>query len=275
MGIGQQGLVRIPSQGRGTIDLQMLDDQILRDRKSGDLPFAVVANGGTTGTGAIDDISGLADICQRHKLWLHVDACYGGGALLLEPGLPEFEGLSRADSIAIDPHKWFFVPMTAGILLTPHRELEQDMFDVAASYIPGDGIINTFRRGIPTSRRSTGLTVWMILRAHGWNVIRQSIERNVFLTRMLEDRLREAGFRVLGDGQLSVACARWEATGFDERGLDDLQSAIAQAVVATGRGVVQYGQARRRHLVENESGQHPHAGASHRNAGSVDRIPCP
>ena len=235
MGIGQRGMVRIPSQGRGTINLEMLEGQILRDRESGNVPFAVVANGGTTGTGAIDNIDGLADICQRHKLWLHVDACYGGGALLLEPGLPEFEGLSRADSIAIDPHKWFFVPMTAGILLTPHRQLEQDTFDVAASYIPGDGVLDPFRRGIPTSRRSTGLTVWMILRAHGWNVIRQSVERNVALTRMLEDQLRETGFRVLADGQLSVACARWEPAGYDQRGLDELQMRIAESVVATGR----------------------------------------
>ena len=235
IGIGQDGIVGIPSRGRGVIDLGYLEKQIEEDRKAGYLPFVVVANGGTTGTGAIDDISGIADICERHKLWLHVDACYGGGALLVEPRLREFEGIHRADSIAIDPHKWFFIPMTAGLLLTRHRQLEIDAFDVAASYIPGDDTVDPFRRGLPTSRRSTGLTIWMTLRAHGWNVIREAVERNIRLTSQLEDLLRDAGFRVLDGGQLSVACARWEPPGVEATVLDELQTRIAQSVVATGR----------------------------------------
>ncbi len=235
IGIGEAGIVSIPSVGRGVIDLGCLEKQIVQDRETGHLPFVVVANGGTTGTGAIDDIGGIADICERHKLWLHVDACYGGGALLVKPRLSEFEGIHRADSIAIDPHKWFFIPMTAGILLTPHRQVELDTFDVAASYIPDDGTVDPFRRGLPTSRRSTGLTAWMTLRAHGWNVIREAVERNIRLTSQLEDLLREAGFRVLEGGQLSVACARWEPAGVEGNALDELQASIAQAVVATGK----------------------------------------
>jgi aromatic-L-amino-acid decarboxylase len=152
MGIGKKGLIRIPSNGRGTIDVDHLVQRIESDRKAGKLPFAVVANGGTTGTGAIDDVDALADVCQQQGLWLHVDACYGGGALLLEPSLPEFRGIERADSVAIDPHKWFFIPMTAGLLLTRHPDLEIDAFDIAASYIPGDGTVDAFRRGVPTSR---------------------------------------------------------------------------------------------------------------------------
>jgi aromatic-L-amino-acid decarboxylase len=235
MGLGADGVVAIPTQGRGAIDLRALDAQIDADRHAGHLPFAIAATCGTTGTGALDDLNGAADICRRHKLWLHVDACYGGGALLAEARPTQMAGIGRADSIAIDPHKWFFVPMTAGLLLTPHRDVETAAFDVAASYIPVDDFVDPMRRGVPTSRRSSGLTVWMTLRAHGWRVVREAVERNIRLTRLLEQRLRDAGFRVLEGGQLSVACARWEPPGVVGHAADDLQARIAQAVVATGR----------------------------------------
>lgn len=235
IGIGRRGVVQVPCAGRGEIDVQRLDEQISRDRQAGHIPFAVVANGGTTGTGAIDDTDAIADICAKHDLWLHVDACYGGGALLLEPRPRELRGTSRADSIAIDPHKWFFIPMIAGLLLTRHRELEVTTFDVNISYIPGDGTVDAFRRGIPTSRRSAGLTIWMALRAHGWNVVREAVTRNVQLTRQLESRLKDAGFRVLEDGQLSIACARWEPAKVSSEALDDLQNRIAQHVIGSGQ----------------------------------------
>lgn len=234
LGIGRQGVVKIHSYGRGKMDLDQLTQQIKRDRDAGHLPFAVVANGGTTGTGALDDIGAIADICRQHNLWLHVDACYGGAALLLEPGLPEFNGIERADSIAIDPHKWFFVPLTAGLLLTRHPQVECDAFDVAASYVPGDGTVDAFRRGIPTSRRSSGLTIWMILRAHGWMVIREAVKRNIQLTRYLEQLLHDSGFRVLAGGQLSIACVRWEPADLDAAATDDLQTKIAQEIINSG-----------------------------------------
>lgn len=235
IGIGEQGLVPIASHGRGVIDVGELETQIRQDRQSGHLPFAVVANGGTTGTGAVDNLHAVADVCQRNDLWLHVDACYGGGALLAELKIPELAGIHRADSIAIDPHKWFFIPMTAGLLLTPHRQLELATFDVSAPYIPNDGTVDAFRRGLPTSRRSSGLTIWMTLRAHGWNTIRESVDRNIQLTRSLEDQFRAAKFRVMEDGQLSVACVRWEPDSVDRARLDELQKDITQSVVASGR----------------------------------------
>ena len=106
-----------------------------------------------------------------------------------------------------------------------------------SSYIPPppDGITDAFRRGIPTSRRSSGLTIWMTLRAHGWNVIREAVQRNVDLTRSLEDQLRESGFNVLPDGVLSIACARWEPAGHSEQDLNDLQRKISNAVIESGR----------------------------------------
>ncbi|MFK8115581.1 MAG: aspartate aminotransferase family protein [Rubripirellula sp.] len=235
IGIGKQGFVSIPSVGRGEIDVDALDERVQKDRQAGHLPFAVVANGGTTGTGAIDDLDAVAGVCQQHGLWMHVDACYGGGALLLDPPLANFAGIARADSIAIDPHKWFFIPMTAGLFLTKHDALALETFDIAAPYIPNDGSIDAFRLGFPTSRRSSGLTVWMTLRAHGWRTIRESVARNITLIRLLESLLQEAGFRVLEAGQLSVACVRFEPAGMSKEQTDALQKRITKSIVDSGR----------------------------------------
>lgn len=235
IGIGRAGIATVASRGRGAIDLDQLESQIVRDRREGRLPFAVVGNAGTTGTGAIDDIGGLADLCQRHQLWLHVDACYGGGALLLDPPIQELQQIGRADSIAIDPHKWFFIPLTAGLLLTRHPQLEADTFDIAASYIPRSDVVESCHRGLPTSRRGSAMTIWMALRAHGWGVIREAVARDIRLTRYLERLLRDAGFRLLEGGQLSVACARWQPDGPSAEALDHLQSRIAGRVVDSGR----------------------------------------
>src|SRR4029077_18838512 len=105
---------------------------------------------------------------------LPVGAASGGAAMLLEPMKVRFAGIERADSIAVDPHKWFFIPVTAALLLTRERDLARQAFATrAGSYIPEDGAVDAWQRGMPTSRRSSGLAVWMGLRAHGLATIRE------------------------------------------------------------------------------------------------------
>lgn len=234
MGLGRDNVVAIPAIGRGTLDPNALSERIRHDRRAGHEPFAVVATAGTTGTGAIDPIGSIADVCRDEDVWLHVDACYGGGAALLDELRGWFAGIDRADSLAVDPHKWFFMPMTAAIAFTRHPQLEAEAFDIPASYIPGDGQLDAFRRSIATSRRSSGMAVWLGLRAHGWNTIRDAVRRDIELTRLLERLLAERGFRALADGELSIACARWEPAGRDAAELDRLQVGIANEVVRRG-----------------------------------------
>ena len=235
-GIAAEDAVSIPVVGRGTLDVRALQQRIRLDREQGARPFAVVATAGTTATGALDPLAEIAALCGEEKIWLHVDACYGGAAMLLEPTRARFAGIERADSIAIDPHKWFFVPVTAALLLTIHRDVAQRAFaTTAGSYIPTDGELDAWQRGIPTTRRSSGLAVWMALRAHGWRTIRAAVKSNIQLTRLLESLLVERGFRVLEGGELSIACARWEPRARNAEAIDRIQDAIARDVVSSGK----------------------------------------
>ena len=235
-GIAADDVVSLPTIGRGDLDVQWLADAVRRDRHDGRMPLAVVATAGTTGTGAVDPIGAVADFCAAEGLWLHVDACYGG-AIALVPELRDLlAGIERADSIAVDPHKWFFVPVTAALLLVREAGLSARCFDTAhGSYIPGDGVVDAWRRGIPTTRRSSGFTVWMAIRAHGWRIIREAVRRNIELSRLLERLLAERGFTVLPEGKLSIVCARWERPSPDASANDQFQAELARRVVATGK----------------------------------------
>jgi aromatic-L-amino-acid decarboxylase len=208
---------------------------VREDRERGRQPFVVVANLGTTGTGAIDPLAEVADICRREALWLHVDACYGGAALLLSELRERFAGIERADSVAIDPHKWFFVPIAAGLLLTAQPHWGERAFAAAASsYIPQDCEREAWQWGLPTSRRASAITVWLTFRAHGWDAIRRAVRRNIAGMRDLEQRLSALGFEVLPDGELSVACARAPLPGSGPDEQDRLQARIAARVAASG-----------------------------------------
>jgi aromatic-L-amino-acid/L-tryptophan decarboxylase len=234
-GIPHSCVVAIPTRGRGEMIPESLAEHIHRDRGEGAVPVAVVATAGTTGTGAIDPLNVIADVCAREELWYHIDACYGGAAILSDQLRSRLSGIERADSIAVDPHKWFFIPVTAALLLTRgNQEARQAFATQAGSYIPGDGVVDAWLRGMPTSRRSSGLAVWMGLRAHGFAFVREAVERDIRLMRLLETLLAGRGFRILEGGELSICCARFEPAGRNAAELDDLQTRITDQVAASG-----------------------------------------
>jgi aromatic-L-amino-acid decarboxylase len=233
-GFGHDSIAVVESAGRGQMDVAGLVKCIEADRRNGHRPFAVMATAGSTGTGAIDPLDAIADVCAEQKLWFHVDACYGGAVALLDRYAPLLRGMERADSLAIDLHKWLFMPLTVGLLMTRHAEVARSAFRVQATYIPDGDYVEAYQRGIPTSRRSSSLAVWFAIRACGWEPLLEAIERNIELTREIERRLASNGFRVLGGGELSIACARWEPPTLDPANWDTLQRAIARHVSASG-----------------------------------------
>src|SRR5260370_35915798 len=115
-----------------------------------------------TGTGAVVRVAEIVELCTSENVWLPVDGCYGGAIALLPELRDLLAGAGRAQSIAVDPHKWFFIPVTAALLLVGEAGLAARCFDTAqGSYIPSDGSVDAWRRGIPTTRRSSALTAYV------------------------------------------------------------------------------------------------------------------
>ncbi|MCB0072130.1 MAG: hypothetical protein KDE20_11755 [Caldilineaceae bacterium] len=229
IGFPPSNLKAVPTRGRGSIDTEALEAMVEKDRRSGLVPCAVVGNLGSTGTGALDPVDKIVDICEEQGLWCHVDACIGGPVLMLEEFARYRQALARADSLSVDLHKWFFLPLTASLALTRHPRVEAECFQLEASYIP-QGTPEPYQRGVPTSRRATGLTVWLTMRAYGWGFIEAAVRRNIELTRLLEKKLTGAGLQVLPDGELSVCCARLE----DDSVSPDFHEGVAENIRQSG-----------------------------------------
>lgn len=148
--------------------------------------FAVVATGGTTNAGIIDELDAIGQICDREKIWFHVDAAYGGGALISEKFKPLFKGIERADSITIDPHKWLFSPYDCGAVIYKQPELAKSAHEQEGSYLEifkdeGAKGFNPSDYQIQLTRRVRGLPLWFSLAMHGTNRYKEAIERGVEL----------------------------------------------------------------------------------------------
>jgi glutamate/tyrosine decarboxylase-like PLP-dependent enzyme len=188
---------------------------IERDRAEGRRPFAVVATAGTTATGAIDDLPAIADVCEREGLSLHVDAAYGGPAMLAEDLRPLFAGIDRADSIAFDPHKWLYTPHSGGCVVMRTMAHLAESFGADASYIAQDREylqtgIDLGRHGPQFSRGFSALKVWLSLLAHGRAAYARRISHDAALARYLGERVEEhPAFELAAPVGLSVTCFRY------------------------------------------------------------------
>src|SRR5258708_28477591 len=128
MGLGRKALRRIPVNACAQLDPAELEAQISKDLAAGFTPFCVVATAGTTNSGAVDDLVVLAAICQRHRLWLHVDGAYGAAAIFSHQHRNLVRGIELAHAITLDPHKWLAMPFAAGVILTSHPETLRQTF---------------------------------------------------------------------------------------------------------------------------------------------------
>jgi len=173
-GIGTDSIRWIATQEDQKMDLDALRKQIELDKSNGDIPFLIVGTGGSVGVGAIDDLPGISDICRENDLWFHVDGAYGGVAACLPDATPDLKGLSEADSIAIDPHKWLYSALEAGCALVRDPKDLIDAFSYHPTYYkfeeehpPEDAPINYYEYGPQNSRGFRALKVWLGLRQVG------------------------------------------------------------------------------------------------------------
>lgn len=177
------------------------------DRAKGLEPMAVVATAGTTNTGAIDPLQDIAELCAQQELWFHVDAAYGAAACIVDELRAAFAGIERADSVTLDPHKWFYAPFECGCLLTRHPDALRAAFDADGTYmqdVPRDRV-NFFERGPELTRGNRALPLWMLLRSQGIDALAHAVQRDVALCRLAADLLgADPRVHIVSPPQLSV-----------------------------------------------------------------------
>jgi len=216
IGFGRQGYRALPTDDDFAVRLDALEEAIATDRSVGITPVAIVGMAGTTNTGALDDLQALRRIADREKLWLHVDAAYGGGMLLSRrsPGL--LKGIETADSITIDPHKWFYAPLDAGAVLVRDGAQLTRSFGMEPAYLKDDmdasgERFQFFVHSFEQSRRFRGLKVWLSFKRYGSEQIGGWIDANIDQARALHE-LAVASKRLVPAARprLSAVCLRFE-----------------------------------------------------------------
>ena len=191
-GLGTDSIRWIATDNQSRIDVDILRSRIREDIAAGDKPFLVVANGGTVGAGAVDPITELAAVCREFDLWLHVDGAYGALAAVAPESAVLFSGLDRADSIAVDPHKWLYAPLEAGCVLVRDIAKLRDAFAYHPPYYHfGVEAINYFDLGPQNSRGFRALKVWLALQQVGRDGYAQMISDDIRLARVLYERLAD------------------------------------------------------------------------------------
>jgi glutamate/tyrosine decarboxylase-like PLP-dependent enzyme len=245
LGLGSDALRLLPVDGDYRLELSALRDAIATDRLAGLQPFCVVGTVGTVNTGATDDLGGLADLCKKEGLWMHVDGAFGA-LIALSPDLKaRLVGMERADSLAFDPHKWGYFPIEVGCVLVRHREGHRAAFATAADYLAAaeGGIAARTDRfadlGVQLSRGFKALKVWMGLKAEGAAKIGRLIQQNVDQAASLAARVRETSeLELLAPAPLNIVCFRYRGDGGGD--LDRINKAILVRLHESGTAAPSY-----------------------------------
>lgn len=216
LGLGRQAVRVIPSDDRGRMRVDALRGAIGRDLRNGCKPIAVIATAGSVSTGAIDPLREIADVCAEYGPWMHVDGSYGGVAAMTDELRPLFDGIDRADSIAIDAHKWLYTPHSSGLLVVRDMQSLVDAFAIDPAYLyeekeaSGRGT-DLFALGPQFSRGFHALKIWVSLLAHGWSAYERRIAHDVALARYVYERAQAHDeLETVGAApSLSIACFRF------------------------------------------------------------------
>ncbi len=211
LGIGSDNLRKIPTDADYRIDMTKLRAQIAADRAAGLRPVCIAASAGTVNTGAIDPLDEIADLCAEEGLWFHVDGAYGGLGILAEQTAGLFKGIERADSLAVDPHKWMYVPVECGCVFVRDAQAMRDTFSVVPPYLRDDRALPWFAEfGIQQTRGFKALKLWLVMQQIGEKGYRELISHDITMARYLQDKIRaRADFQLIATGPLSVTCFRY------------------------------------------------------------------
>lgn len=243
LGFRPEQVRKLPADGELRLPLPRLVEEMAADRAAGKIPFCVVANAGTTNTGAVDPLPELADLCRREDVWLHADGAYGAAAVLCERGRQALAGLERVDSLSLDPHKWLFQPIEIGCVLLRDRRLLHDAFTIHPEYLQDvhrdREAVNFADHGIQLTRGFRALKLWMSIQVFGLDAFRRAVDRGFDLAETAERILRESPrWEVTTPAQMGVVSFRYTLPGKTGEELDELQTGIVEGLRAEGFAMV-------------------------------------
>jgi glutamate/tyrosine decarboxylase-like PLP-dependent enzyme len=245
IGVRREGILVMPSDSDFRLPPGALAGAIAKARLDGFTPIAVCANAGTTNTGAIDPLAGIADVCAGEKVWLHVDGAYGGFAALTERGKRLLAGLERADSISLDAHKWLYQPFEAGCVMVRDVATLVRAFSVNPDYLQDTKLgleqVNFADRGYQLTRSFRALKVWMSIQTFGLARFRAAIGRTIELADEAGDLVRRTpGLELLSPPSLGVLCFRYrpEGAAWSEEKLAQLNESIQARIIDSGTAMI-------------------------------------
>ena len=250
LGLGQRSLRKIPTDSEFRMDAKALAQAIEEDKSNGIVPFCIVATVGTTSTSSIDPVREIVPISEKHAMWLHIDAAYAGSAAVVPELRPILDGAERADSVAVNPHKWLFTPFDLSVLYCRHMDLLGRAFSLVPEYLrtPEQANVRSGSDyGIQLGRRFRALKLWMVIRYFGHEGLAARIREHCRLAQLFASWVNEStDWELLAPVPLALVCFRAcpvieganEATR-NER-LNVLNEAIMHGVNASGQALLSH-----------------------------------
>ena len=240
IGFKKEQIRIIPTDMEFKISLNKLKNCIARDRLEGLQPFCMIASAGTTNTGTVDPLDEIADICENENMWFHIDGAYGGAAILSSNGKKTLKGIERADSLTVDPHKWFFQPYEIGCLLVKNHNWLSSTFSEKPEYLRdiegNESEINFYDHGIQLTRRFRALKFYMSIKTFGLEAFKKAIDYNINLTEQTEALLRKSTlWEITSPATLAIINFRYNPIGknLSEKELDEMNQKISKKMVAS------------------------------------------
>lgn len=241
LGFGQEGIRKIPVDAQFCMNPTQLEQTIQKDLDRGFIPCAVIATVGTTSTGSIDPVAAIANICERHHIWLHVDGAYGATAAIASEKRWILEGCARADSFVVNPHKWLFVPLDCSVLYTRRPEALKAAHSLVPEYLrnisdateePPDLMDYSPALG----RRFRALKLWMVLRYFGQEGLATRIREHNYMAQQLVAWINARPYlEILAPVHLSLVCFRFRSTAtLDDVQLNTINEQILKQINARG-----------------------------------------
>jgi aromatic-L-amino-acid decarboxylase len=254
LGLGMESVSKIAVDENYRMIPEALDTAINKDRRKGWRPFCVVATVGSTSCTSIDPVSEIADICGRERLWLHVDACYGGAAAIASEYRHILSGCDRADSVVVNPHKWLFVPLDLSAFYTRKPEVLRRAFSLVPEYLrtnEENQATNYMEYGISLGRRFRALKLWFVLRYFGWQGLANRIREHIRLAHQVADWIdAHPDFQRMAPVPLSTVCFRAHPAAMDDEAeLNQLNGQLLNAVNRTGEAFLSHTQLRDRYVL--------------------------